>query len=333
MNRYYKLILILLPIFTCFCTKNPTESTSGCTLSDTAINEWRAVSSPTTEALFDIFFIDNCNGWIIGEKSILKTQNGGTKWEIQKEVNYSMNRIQFVNKLAGWIGLTDDAHLLKTTNGGTDWNLTEVPDKSYKFYFLNENEGCCTTNRGIYKSSDGGNSWIPKLEFPESNSAVYKIGDIFFLNELQGWAVFTVLWTNEYASGFLTLFYYSKYGGESWQEIKRLDNQSAHSIQFCNEKIGYFTGSSLKKSLDGGLSWSQTNLTSAKDFQFVDTNQCWAIREFLDNDLNFKNDIFYSQDGGENWKQSNLDFQLNSLFFRDADNGWAVGKNGAILKY
>ena len=42
--------------------------------------QWVEQESGTDNNLYRLYFLDNDNGWIIGEKIILKTVNGGQEW-------------------------------------------------------------------------------------------------------------------------------------------------------------------------------------------------------------------------------------------------------------
>ena len=86
-----------------------------------AFSQWEEVNSNTTETLTDIFFIDESNGYCIGNNgTIIKTYDSGNTW-----TNISFNS-QDVKQL----------------------------------YFLNAESGIIVCNNNIYKTIDGGDIFL-----------------------------------------------------------------------------------------------------------------------------------------------------------------------------
>jgi photosystem II stability/assembly factor-like uncharacterized protein len=66
-----------------------------------------------------------------------------------------------------------------------------------------------------------------------------------------------------------------------------------------------------------------------KSLYFTDANNGWGIGT----DLNFKDFIFKTSDGGVTWVQQKPESSenINSIYFVNSNIGWAVGENGIIL--
>lgn len=304
------------------------DTTMNFYLAKKTTKQWQSITSPTDKNLCDIYFSDTSNGWIIGENVILKTIDCGINWHIVQEFSFDFHRIQFIDNSVGWISITEGEHLLFTDNCGDAWTLQDLPETGDDFFFVNSNDGWFVSDNAIYKTSDGGNNWVKQYENPKDDGGNYSIGDLYFIDELKGWVGYSVYWFVEEYSGVLALFYYTEDGGNNWETLSVTHNHWINSFQFCDELFGYFAGSWLFKTMDGGLDWNHTNLSDPKDFFFTNSLEGWAIKE---NDN--PNDIYFTKDGGNHWDTCDLDFPVTSLFFLDADNGWAVGENGLILRY
>lgn len=219
---------------------------------------------------------------------------------------------------------------------------------------FNNNLGLAVGHK-IYKSNDGGNSWIFKYDY-----APNFIMDINVLNSNISYSVESsgkVLKTND--------------GGETWFELNLNANGSLFSLFFSDTLNGYVCGYDgfLSKTTDGGLNW-QTNIIGGRDlidmtfindsigfiaggyndfpyyidgalYKTIDSGKTWTAK--LWNDailiaLDFPNpmvgytcsnngDIFKTIDGGETWTQIPFlnSSTLYSMKFLSADTGFAVG--------
>ncbi len=80
---------------------------------------WIDYYTGVNKTLTDIFFIDNQNGFAIGDTgAIVKTTNGGINWTIQNSgTTKRLNEVWFINNDTGFIA-GDSGLLLVTYNGG-----------------------------------------------------------------------------------------------------------------------------------------------------------------------------------------------------------------------
>ena len=66
---------------------------------------WTAQSSGTGEWLNDIQFVDDMNGWAVGDNgTIVATKNGGETWALQASgTDQKLRSVFFLNQDTGWI--------------------------------------------------------------------------------------------------------------------------------------------------------------------------------------------------------------------------------------
>jgi len=68
--------------------------------------------------LNDVYFIDELNGWIVGDDgSMIKTTNGGNNWDVlYRESTENIKQVQFANQDTGWV--IAGCNIIKTETGG-----------------------------------------------------------------------------------------------------------------------------------------------------------------------------------------------------------------------
>lgn len=162
--------------------------------------EWQLLLT-TEEFLNSVFFINENNGWVVGDNGVIYiSTNGGVNWEIQtSNTSKSLKSVYFIDATTGWIVGHDvnNAVILKTTNGGQIWSAISPPDvlKLNCISFANPDVGwTCGSiifeeeERGaILYTENGGESWeVQHIE--NSLSILY---DIDFVNNNTGWVVGT----------------------------------------------------------------------------------------------------------------------------------------------
>ncbi len=117
-----------------------------------------------------IYFFDPQNGLTIKGELIYKTTDGAKHFD---EIYYdpsgsTLKELQFVSGSSGYIRggnlQSNLGFLLKTSDKGNTWK--NIPF-NYGFlntmFFINENIGYCLVTQDIYKTTDGGNTWVKKV--------------------------------------------------------------------------------------------------------------------------------------------------------------------------
>src|SRR5690349_11430423 len=84
---------------------------------------WTAQTSGTSNQLFGVHFVDNNNGWTVGQAgTILHTTDGGSNWSPQTSgFGGFLRNVHFVSPTTGWCA-GDSGKIFKTTNAGANWN-------------------------------------------------------------------------------------------------------------------------------------------------------------------------------------------------------------------
>ncbi|HEX4137489.1 MAG TPA: YCF48-related protein [Bryobacteraceae bacterium] len=80
---------------------------------------------PVKEAGLSLFFLDDSDGWMVTEKGVWQTVEGGRSWTKMKSAPSGLLRIWFLDKKHGFAaGL--EKRVFETTNGGETWTLLPI---------------------------------------------------------------------------------------------------------------------------------------------------------------------------------------------------------------
>jgi photosystem II stability/assembly factor-like uncharacterized protein len=284
-------------------------------------NEWVKKSKGfPNHYYYDVFFIDEFTGWVVGYGGIFKTEDGGQTWnEKNSGISYHLNSVFFINNNIGWAA-GGPGIIIKTTDGGDSWfSQTSGTDNWLEdIYFINDQIGFAVGSfETIIKTTDGGTSW----QEVHSNNIYNSFSSVHFIDANIGW----VCADNE--SNWERLVLKTTNGGITWT-LQLTGNYLKHlrDIYFVNNNYGWACGTgNIYKTTDGGNSWqhkaSQSYVNSLK---FIDINTGWLVGE----------KIYKTTNGGNDWiEQIKLVNQyLWSVCFINSTTGWAVGNNGVILK-
>ena len=295
-----------------------------------ALGAWEIQASGISNELMDVHFIDENNGWAVGQHStMIHTTNGGTTWTIKLPVFHD------------------------------DPKWAEIPIKSV--YFLDMDEGWLLKNVPYY-SKDGGNNWYPLAVSYKGSSYLYRSGDyenIYFLGEC-GWiSSYQLDWFYKTEDGGINWNFYdhdesgriyftdcsngwavshngvirhTTDGGLNWQRQSSGTEEDLRNLYFTNRSNGWIVGDNgiILHTTDGGETWvPQISGTknSLHGIYFIDSNNGWIVG---DNGI-----ILNTTNGGDTWNIQPFitDSDLMAVQFIGQNNGWAVGKNGIILHY
>jgi photosystem II stability/assembly factor-like uncharacterized protein len=288
--------------------------------------------------LTDVFFLDQEQGWAVGDRGVIwYTSDGGHHWQRRESgVTGKLESIHFVDRQHGWIcgGWTRSySHrtrgiLLKTTDGGRSWKRVpnlRLPRLKLVFFVdslhgwaLGENSTLCPS--GIFLTRDGGTSWTMVVQGP---SQPWLAGD--FYDAGSGLVI-----GNGGMVARVTPTRAESIGRPPWG-TRRLN-----ALKLAGMDLAWLVGDGglVAVSHDTGRHWSPPagSLPLANpgqfDFQTVSVvdNHCWIAG-------NPGSIVLHSADGGESWQrqQTGQSLPIRSICFVDPRNGWAVGALGTIL--
>jgi photosystem II stability/assembly factor-like uncharacterized protein len=291
--------------------------------------QWQQLNSGTNSYLFDLHFLSETTGWVVGYNgTILKTSNGGNTWIQQNSgTTANLRSVFFLNEQLGWVGGISGL-LLKTTDGGSSWQQSQMgygTEDVYEISFIDENIGQAVVGRVspyyysyILKTTNGGLSW--QLRYESDYEAYLDL----FVSGNYGW----VVGTGEIARTTNT--------GEIWNYVYSPTNQWLYDVFFFDNTTGWAVGGGtdseiILKSSNGGLSWQiQRESYQFQRLQgvcFTDLQNGWTVGE--------NGVILKTTNGGTNWNEYNspTNNYLREIQFLSESIGYIVGENGTILKY
>ena len=199
----------------------------------------------------------------------------------------SIADIAFKDSLNGFAVTTSPAYILKTTNGGDNWNIIYTyPNAFYRLQLLNKDTVYVLGLNQLLKTTNSGINWtiitLPDL-YPQ---------DIFALNIDTIWAV-----NNGSLAGGVFI---TTNGGASWTQQYSNGTENPNKIYMFNARIGFIknnnNSTSLKKTINGGLTWIPLVNEGFADMYFVDSLIGWRARDYIKK----------TTDGGLNWIQQQL---------------------------
>jgi len=289
--------------------------------------QWRELSSGTTNILTDVYFTSEDTGWVVGYGgAILKTTNGGGNWNVQTSgTSLNLHSVNFVTDQIGWIG-GENGLQLKTTNGGSNWQSSTINsdiEDVHDVFFINENIGHAVISKtilgsgyiyenygDILNSTDGGSNWQIKYSIQDE---IYF--DLFAIDE-DSWSVGTGIAA------------YSTNYGDNWNYVTPPTMAELHSAFFINESTGWAVGDVILKSTNGGTSWLilMSGVNKLNGVHFINENIGWVVGD--------SSKMLYSADGGTNWSYPSppVSSFFREVHFPSENVGYIVGDNGVILK-
>lgn len=251
---------------------------------------------PEGNHLWSVFFVDDNTGWTVGSDGFIKkTTNAGLDWIQQNSgTTLSLKSVQFIDQNTGWI-CGEVGLIIKTTNGGQNWfELTSGTTVE-----LNNLQFCDTIvgyvvgyNGTIIKTTNGGLTWLAQSSGTTSN--LYSVD---FVNDLLGYAV-----------GGVCKFLKTTDGGINWiVNTLPLSSSILNCIDFVDSNVGWIgSGTSheeegtISKTTDGGETWSNYY----PKYNIIDPTK------------------HHKQ---ENMPLFDIRYGIQSIYFKDSNNGYAVG--------
>ncbi|MBM3237157.1 T9SS type A sorting domain-containing protein [Candidatus Poribacteria bacterium] len=310
----------------------------------TSLQAWEILQqSGFSQALGDIFFIDEQKGWATGYQGvIIHTQDGGKTWSQQKvelPCDSELYNIYFADDKHGWVTgsyVMGDGFILNTSNGGETWKIFKTKDMEmpYSISFIDNKKGwvCGFGNGTILHTEDGGKTW-DVLYKPEKN---YLWRQIFFENAQKGWVIGC---ESPQKGKFFDTIMATKDGGKTWQVkyYKPVADEDWwypwSSIWFVNEQEGWATickkEATLLYTKDGGETWTkhQFNLGSwLYSVKFINQKEGFISGNLADSG---KGALFHTKDGGISWElTAEFSKSLRKIHFLNSQEGWVTRSNG-----
>lgn len=260
-------------------------------------------------------------GYAFGPLSI-KTNDGGITWKRLSSVpdDYSGQHTDsyFINENLGFYG--DRYSIYKTINGGGSWVKTSTDSTSevQSIYFYNAQLGFYSNNKNVYRTADGGDTWSKVL------SNIGLITAISFADQLTG-----------YAFENTGKFYKTTDGGLTWATKSLGTTKYISGGGFFDTQVGLAGGPDgfLIRTTDGGDTWNPVSTPML----FYTTGRLLALDNTHGYFLNKSttggpSQIFESTDAGLTWNQ--IYDIINPIWGTSLSNGqlFLTGER-ALIKY
>ncbi len=127
-------------------------------------------------ALYDVYFVDDDNGWALGDNDVfLRTTDGGKHWEQRKTgTKLYFGKIWFSDAKTGWIAgkaAEEKGFIIYTNDGGKHWQVQHKKERVgfYALFFLDKKMGWVTGSTEYEEQSwllyteNGGKTWSEML--------------------------------------------------------------------------------------------------------------------------------------------------------------------------
>jgi len=317
-----KLVLILLALL----IKNFTYDFENCK------SQWSQINTGTTIRLEGLSVVDANTVYFTGFDATMnnainsKTTNGGLNWFQFAGNNIGGSCVYFLNSNTGFIS---GFNLCKTTNAGNNWSLAYTSTDTaaiLDFHFPNASTGYGVgfvySNSQILqsvllKTTNGGSNWN-RLASPISGINM-ELVDVFFTDANTG---YTVGWGQSN-----NILLKTTNGGYNWNSITNSGvGSEAYGVFFTDANNGYVCGQNgIYKTTNAGISWSVSYNYKMNDLYFINANTGFATGG---------DGIIRTNNAGANWTNQNSTYgdQLLGIMFYGSYNGYAVGKNGLMVK-
>lgn len=215
--------------------------------------------------LYDVKFVDSNTGFILGEETLLRTDDAGLHWRpLQLNNKPVSGKLKLVALSSEVLFITMENSIFKSIDGGHTWFKTAYNGyhNILEFYFYDDNFGFASDDFESYTiTRDGGLNWTNyKLEIPELGYNE-DITSVFFSSPNMGFAA---------TNGGKVLK--STDGGLSWELVNSEYRGAVNEIYFIDNNNGYMIGGSAYETSDGGFTWNIVSLSTCSDMNDIAFN-------------------------------------------------------------
>jgi photosystem II stability/assembly factor-like uncharacterized protein len=275
--------------------------------------------------LFDVDFVNENLGWAVGYfGTVLKTTDGGKTWtRLGSGTDALLKSVDFLDDQYGWaVGLRGT--IIHTEDSGKTWRAQNSGSQTYLrgVKFVDRNRGWVVGELGLVLFTvDGGKSW--QTSAVEKKDIRYNAVD--FPNPELGWVV------GEFGTILST-----KDGGRSWRLQKNPRQATLTGVRFLDGRNGFVVGidGAFLRTENGGDSWVEVPSGTEKHLFGVSVLGSGHAVAVGDGQILVKRGGQVSRFPGD-IKVQGVDLRYSWLYsvrFLNEKRGWAVGKEGAILK-
>lgn len=310
----------------------------------------------TNHGFTSVAFRDTLNGCAAGW-SVLCTEDGGKTWHERLGAepldDNMLGGLSLVGQSGGWT-VGSVGRILKTVDGGKSWKAssagmrcgdrTVLADKNVHWLWGSRQSSIC-------KTGDQGQTWVKQ-------DLGIKLTDLFFIDDSRGWALGCQEEAQEPTKGkkAYQVLKQTVDGGQTWKtQFKELSEKPScfifdlSSVFFLNSNTGWIVGNRgiILHTTNGGDQWERLHSGTTLHLQAINFGDSdsgiiigdrrIALGEDRENDKKAIGKIFYTNDGGKNWRVTweKNPVLLTGLYFLDANTGWITAEtlDGNLLLF
>jgi photosystem II stability/assembly factor-like uncharacterized protein len=363
----FKFTFLTLIVASLACTANvsvlnPTTATPQQIIPSEVPQSTPPVSVPPLEGLpivvpgeiTHIDMLDAQNGWMITNKFVLRTMDGGATWHDVTPSDASVLGFgvgaAFLDSDRGWVLIGDPNDtinagvLYKTQDGGIQWRPNPVPFGGGELHFLDDSNGWLMLpvdvgagNMAVqfYQTTDGGTNWTQvysnlRSDADFNDSLPYSgIKSGFTPVSMQeAWVtgasyadnVFYVYHTTDSGHTWKMSDYQLPFTGQAMYQIQppRFFDSRTAILPMTAGSEGMST--LFLKTQDSGMTWTPgTVVPGSGHYSIASVNDVFVW---------FGGELSVSHDSGQTWNKltasPDLSADLIQLQFVDAQTGWAI---------
>jgi photosystem II stability/assembly factor-like uncharacterized protein len=299
---------------------------------------------PQGNMLFNVKFVNDNTGYMVGDNVILKTTNGGQSVTFQNSpINGELNSVWFTDENNGYIAggsigssSSYDGLILKTTNGGNTWNtMVSGIISLWGIYFFDVNTGFVSGGNGnVLKTTNAGQNWISC-----NTNTTISLWSITFINTSTGFVVGGTFNPNMKDNPGDGLILKTTNGGANWNSVLSAQPYTYFNIQFPNSNTGYICGVNgiILKSADGGNNWSILGSGTSSYLFGLYAADASTVTVSGGGMNGSSGTLLRTTNGGINWNcclnpSDTSNSFLLSVNYSSTNTGYAVGVGGKMLK-
>ena len=257
--------------------------------------------------------------WVAGNNgTILNSTDYGQNWIVKNlETSENFYSVDFVDPQKGWI-VGSNGLVMTTNDFGETWNQQTFPSTSRlrSVDFYDYNYGFIVGDDGvIYKTTDGGSTWI------NLSIGNYQFSKIYIKDSMTVWI-----------ANLQRQLLRSLDGGNNFNLIATL-NSEVYDILFINDQKG-FVGckGGVYKTTNSGETWSPKSGVDTRKLYFVNDNFGWGVGDKGRIIRTINSGDRWDTFGGPNFFEKATDNLLTGVYFKNIEEGIAIGVGGTIIK-
>ncbi len=195
-----------------------------------------------------IDWINENLGFIVGERIILRSTNGGISWEeIPFTFEGKLQDVDFLNETTG-VAVGENGMIYFSRNGGDSWTkaISNTSAVLKSVFFFSESSLFAVGNLGtLLSSSNGGETWSTI-----NSGTTESLNDLYFTSP-----------DSAFIAGDRGKILRTSNGGDSWITLNSAQTVNLQGIAFSNSRTGYAAGElgTVLKTIDGGVNWTKLN--------------------------------------------------------------------------